>query len=127
MRRAGTEDLLRELTPRVLGAVVRRYGHFDTAEDAVQEALLAAARSWPDGGTPDDPGLALLPAIESDERMAGDHRPHAVRAHLLEMAGEHAAARAAYLAAAERTTSLPQQRYLHTRAARLVAGPRSDR
>ena len=37
------EDLLRELAPQVLGALVRRYGHFDTAEDAVQEALLAAA------------------------------------------------------------------------------------
>ncbi|MFI0420817.1 RNA polymerase sigma factor [Spongiactinospora sp. 9N601] len=68
-------------------------------------------------------GLELLAAIESDGRMAGDHRPHAVRAHLLEMAGDHAAARAAYLTAAERTTSLPQQRYLHARAARLLAGP----
>ena len=44
---------------------------------------------------------------------------HAVRAHLLEMAGEHRAARTAYQAAARRTTSLPQQRYLHARAARL--------
>ncbi len=35
-----TEGLLRVLAPQVLGAVVRRYGHFDTAEDAVQEALL---------------------------------------------------------------------------------------
>jgi RNA polymerase sigma factor (sigma-70 family) len=54
---AGTEveDLLRQLAPRVLGAVVRRYGHFDTAEDAVQEALLAAAMQWPDEGIPDNP------------------------------------------------------------------------
>ena len=37
------EDLLRELAPQVLGALVRRYGDFDSAEDAVQEALLAAA------------------------------------------------------------------------------------
>ena len=49
------EDLLRELAPQVLGAVVRRYGHFDTAEDAVQEALLAAARQWPAQGLPDHP------------------------------------------------------------------------
>jgi len=49
------EDLLRELAPQVLGAVVRRYGHFDTAEDAVQEALLAAARQWPAEGVPDNP------------------------------------------------------------------------
>ncbi|NUO60651.1 MAG: RNA polymerase sigma factor [Hamadaea sp.] len=50
-----TEDLLRDLAPRVLGAVVRRFGHFDLAEDAVQEALLAAATSWPADGLPDNP------------------------------------------------------------------------
>src|SRR5690348_3067772 len=50
-----TEDLLRELAPQVLGAVVRRYGHFDTAEDAVQEALLAAATQWPSDGIPASP------------------------------------------------------------------------
>ncbi|MEV0268975.1 DUF6596 domain-containing protein [Hamadaea sp. NPDC050747] len=50
-----TEDLLRDLAPRVLGAVVRRFGHFDLAEDAVQEALLAAATSWPTDGLPDNP------------------------------------------------------------------------
>jgi RNA polymerase sigma factor (sigma-70 family) len=53
------EDLLRCLAPQVLGAVVRRYGHFDTAEDAVQEALLAAATQWPAEGVPDRP-LAWL-------------------------------------------------------------------
>jgi predicted RNA polymerase sigma factor len=65
-------------------------------------------------------GLALLSKLDSDPRLANDHRPLAVRAHLLEMTGNHEAARAAYLAAATRTTSLPQQRYLHTRAARLA-------
>jgi predicted RNA polymerase sigma factor len=50
-----TEGLLRELAPRVLGVVVRRYGHFDDAEDAVQEALLAASTSWPVDGVPDHP------------------------------------------------------------------------
>ena len=49
------EDLLRQLAPQVLGAVVRRYGHFDLAEDAVQEALLAAATQWPEGGVPGNP------------------------------------------------------------------------
>ena len=49
------EGLLRELAPQVLGAVVRRFGHFDTAEDAVQEALLAAAAQWPRDGVPDNP------------------------------------------------------------------------
>ena len=49
------EDLLRELAPQVLGALVRRFGHFDTAEDAVQEALLAAATQWPAEGIPVSP------------------------------------------------------------------------
>ena len=55
MPATGVEDLLRELAPQVLGALVRRYGHFDTAEDAVQEALLAAATQWPDRGLPENP------------------------------------------------------------------------
>lgn len=49
------EDLLRRHAPQVLGALVRRYGHFDLAEDAVQEALLAAARQWPGAGVPENP------------------------------------------------------------------------
>ena len=52
---ARVDDLLRELTPHVLGALVRRYGHFDACEDAVQEALLAAAVQWPEEGLPDSP------------------------------------------------------------------------
>jgi RNA polymerase sigma factor (sigma-70 family) len=65
-------------------------------------------------------GLALLGELETDERIAGDHRLHAVRAHLLEMAGDRAAARESYQAAARRATSFPQQRYLNARAARLA-------
>jgi RNA polymerase sigma factor (sigma-70 family) len=49
------EGLLRELAPQALGAVVRRYGNFDTAEDAVQEALIAAATQWPRDGMPANP------------------------------------------------------------------------
>ena len=49
------EHLLRELTPQVLGAVVRRFHDFASAEDAVQEALLAAAQQWPRDGVPDNP------------------------------------------------------------------------
>jgi RNA polymerase sigma factor (sigma-70 family) len=56
----GTEDLLRELAPQVLGALVRRYGHFDIAEDAVQEALLAAAVQWPADGVPASPRAWLI-------------------------------------------------------------------
>ena len=54
-RRPELEDLLRELAPQVLGAVVRRYGDFDAAEDAVQEALFAAATHWPEDGIPGHP------------------------------------------------------------------------
>jgi RNA polymerase sigma factor (sigma-70 family) len=49
------EDLLRELAPQVLGVLVRRHGRFDACEDAVQEALLAAALQWPSEGVPDNP------------------------------------------------------------------------
>ncbi|MGW1339753.1 RNA polymerase sigma factor [Kribbella sp. NPDC002412] len=54
------EDLLRALTPQVLGAVVRWSGDFAAAEDAVQEALLAAATTWPRDGTPDNPKAWLI-------------------------------------------------------------------
>jgi RNA polymerase sigma factor (sigma-70 family) len=53
--RTDVGGLLRQLAPQVLGAVVRRYGNFDTAEDAVQEAMLAAATQWPGDGVPDNP------------------------------------------------------------------------
>ena len=66
-------------------------------------------------------GLGLLASLEADQRIAADHRLQAVRAHLLELAGDTAAARDAYLSAARRATNLPQQRYLHARAARLAA------
>jgi RNA polymerase sigma factor (sigma-70 family) len=49
------EDLLRDLAPLVLGALARRHAQFDACEDAVQEALLAAARQWPRDGIPEHP------------------------------------------------------------------------
>jgi len=52
---AATEQLLRELTPQVIGAVVRRFGDFAAAEDAVQEALIAASIQWPREGSPANP------------------------------------------------------------------------
>jgi RNA polymerase sigma factor (sigma-70 family) len=54
------EDVLQRLTPQVLGALVRRYGRFDSAEDAVQEALLVATRRWRDNGVPEQPYAWLL-------------------------------------------------------------------
>ncbi|MGW4162913.1 RNA polymerase sigma factor [Streptomyces sp. NPDC004788] len=72
------EDLLRLHAPQVLGALVRRYGHFDAAEDAVQEALLAAAGQWPRDGVPGNPrgwlirvaSRRLVDALRSEEARA---------------------------------------------------------
>lgn len=64
-------------------------------------------------------GLALLGTLDEDQRMAHTHRLEAVRAHLLEMAGDLRGARASYRIAAKKTASLPEQRYLALRAARL--------
>ena len=70
----------------------------------------------------DGPAGRARPAhpLIADERTAGHHRLAAVRAHLLEMAGDAEAAREAYLAAARGTTSLPEQRYLELKASRLT-------
>jgi len=54
------ESVLRELTPQVLGAVVRHHGDFDACEDAVQEALLTAAVQWPVDGLPANPKAWLI-------------------------------------------------------------------
>jgi RNA polymerase sigma factor (sigma-70 family) len=70
-----------------------------------------------------DAGLALLRTLDDDERVADHHRLHAIRAHLLELEGELEAARHAYREASRRTTSLPEQRYLESRAARLESDP----
>jgi len=64
------EHLLRDLAPRVLGAVVRRHGDFDAAEDAVQEALTAAAFQWPRTGVPENPRAWL---IQVAARKLTDH------------------------------------------------------
>jgi RNA polymerase sigma factor (sigma-70 family) len=64
-------------------------------------------------------GLALLGTLDADDRMVHTHRLEAVRAHLLECAGDTGAARESYLQAARMTASAPEQRYLALRAARL--------
>jgi RNA polymerase sigma factor (sigma-70 family) len=63
-------------------------------------------------------GLRQLAAAEADPALAGHHRVHAVRAHLLDLAGDQQAARAQYRLAARRTLSIPERRYLESRAAR---------
>jgi RNA polymerase sigma factor (sigma-70 family) len=65
-------------------------------------------------------GLALLGTLDDDDRMAQNHRVDAVRGHFLELAGDLTAARDAYQRAARRTASVPEQRYLMLRAARLA-------
>ncbi|MEJ3742638.1 DUF6596 domain-containing protein [Actinomycetes bacterium KLBMP 9797] len=71
------EDLLRDLAPRVLGALTRRYGQFDACEDAVQEALLAASTQWPVAGVPDNP-RAWLTAVAT-RRLVDQVRSEAAR------------------------------------------------
>lgn len=66
-------------------------------------------------------GLEALAPIAADARMAGHHRVHAVRAHLLERAGDVEAAIASYVEAADRTASTPERDYLRLKIARLVA------
>jgi RNA polymerase sigma factor (sigma-70 family) len=74
---ADAEHLLRELAPQVLGAVVRRFGDFAAAEDAVQEALMAAAIQWPREGRPDNPrGWLIQVALR---RMTDQVRADAAR------------------------------------------------
>lgn len=68
-------------------------------------------------------GLELLKPLDGDNRLAGHHRLSSVRAHLLEMLGDHETAVTQYRIAASRTTSIPEQHYLMARAARLEAIP----
>jgi len=83
---ARAEEWLRELTPQVLGAVVRRVGDFVAAEDAVQEALVAAAIQWPREGTPDNPrGWLIQVALR---RMTDHIRAESARRRRETVAGQ---------------------------------------
>ncbi|WP_433211819.1 RNA polymerase sigma factor [Dactylosporangium sp. CS-047395] len=71
------EEELRALAPQVLGVLVRRYGQFDACEDAVQEALLAAAVQWPAEGVPGNPrGWLITVAVRrlTDQFRSEDAR-----------------------------------------------------
>jgi RNA polymerase sigma factor (sigma-70 family) len=76
-RRGEIEDLLRQAAPRALAAVVRRFGDIADAEDAVQEALIEAARQWPAQGTPESPTGWLI-AVAS-RRMTDKIRADSAR------------------------------------------------
>jgi RNA polymerase sigma factor (sigma-70 family) len=71
------EHLLRMYAPQVLGGVIRRYGDFAAAEDAVQEALVAAVAQWPRAGIPDRPGAWLMQVAM--RRMTDYFRSEAAR------------------------------------------------
>ena len=86
MTRASLDDLLRQLAPQVLGAVIRRFGDFSAAEDAVQEALLAAALHWPAEGVPASPRGWLIQA-------AGHRMTDQIRSDQARRRREEAAAR----------------------------------
>jgi RNA polymerase sigma factor (sigma-70 family) len=77
------QHLLRELTPQVLGAIIRRYRDFPAAEDAVQEALIVASQRWPTEGLPDNPRGWL---IQVAARRITDHiRTETARRHREEL------------------------------------------
>jgi len=75
MTAPSVEDLLRALTPQVLGALVRRHGQFEGCEDAVQEAVLAAAVQWPAEGVPDNPRgwLVTVASRRLIDQIRSDH------------------------------------------------------
>ena len=86
------EDLLRQFAPQVLGSLVRRYGHFDLAEDAVQEALLAAALQWPEQGIPENPrGWLITVAVRrlTDELRSDQARRRREERAAAELPREH--------------------------------------
>jgi RNA polymerase sigma factor (sigma-70 family) len=88
MTGSGAEDVWRECAPHVLAALVRRYGDFDLAEDATQEALLAAARQWPADGVPDNPRAWLITV--ASRRLVDRLRSDRARADRERLVARHA-------------------------------------
>jgi RNA polymerase sigma factor (sigma-70 family) len=100
--------------PQILGL----YGLLERMSASPMVTLnRAIARAMVDGP---QAGLAMLQSLDTPDKLAGHHRLHAVRAHLLQMSGDTAAAIAEYRLAAARTASIPEQQYLLTRAAKLA-------
>ncbi|MFE6649044.1 RNA polymerase sigma factor [Nocardioides sp. NPDC057772] len=96
MTEAIQQDLLRDLTPQVVAIVTRRCGDFDTAEDAVQEALVEAVRTWPERGIPEQPrGWLVTTAMRRllDAKRREARRRDRERAdHLAEPEGQETSA-----------------------------------
>jgi predicted RNA polymerase sigma factor len=112
---AAVHSQAREANETDWGQILALYGLLEQMTGnpvvTVNRAVAAAMADGPSAG------LALLDTV--DERLNGHYRLDAVRAHLLEMAGDREAALVHYRAAANRTTNLPERRYLTTQAARL--------
>jgi predicted RNA polymerase sigma factor len=102
--------------PQILGLYelleVFSPGPMTTLNRAIATAMVIGPRA----------GLDIIGALEGDPRIARHHRIYAVRAHLLEMAGEYGAARADFERGAQHALSVPEHRYLAARAARLRSG-----
>src|SRR5579871_5339519 len=94
MTASAIEDLLRELTPLVLGALVRRHGQFEDCEDAVQEAVIAATVQWPAEGVPGNPRGWLL-TVASRRLVDQVRSEHSRRERESALAAEPAAAEVA--------------------------------
>jgi RNA polymerase sigma factor (sigma-70 family) len=90
-----TEQLLRPLAPEVLGILVRRHGGFGGCEDAVQEALIAAAVQWPVEGTPENPRAWLLTV--ASRRLIDEQRSERARRRREEALAEPGSEQPAYL------------------------------
>jgi RNA polymerase sigma factor (sigma-70 family) len=108
MTSAGQEEVWRRCAPLVLAALVRRYGDFDAAEDAVQEALLAAARQWPTDGMPDNPRGWLITV--ASRRLADRWRAEQARTDREQLIARHT----------------PPEAFLAPAADTLVGGERDD-
>jgi RNA polymerase sigma factor (sigma-70 family) len=100
--------------PQILALYTVLTGLSDNPMVALNHAVAAAMVNGPAAG------LLLLQTLDADGRMKDHHRLHAVRAHLLEMAGDYQAAVAHYRAAAGKTTSIPERNYLMAQAGRLM-------
>ena len=104
MTGARLDDLWQSLAPQVLAAVLRRYGHFADAEDAVQEALVAASATWPAEGVPDDPRAWLVRV--AGRRMADSYRSEEARRRREDLAASWSMHPAPALAGADDTLQL---------------------
>jgi predicted RNA polymerase sigma factor len=98
-----SENLLRDLAPQVLGAVMRRFRDFAAAEDAVQEALLAAAVQWPSEGVPDNPRGWLIQV--ASRRMTDHIRSESAR----RLRESHAAREMSRMSASLAVETAPQE------------------